>query len=62
MAVFQRLHEPARAEIAITAVQHLQGQKVPPVIDTGVQIVTPENVKTPEMAQLLDPPVAQYLK
>ena len=45
-----------------TAVQHLQGQKVPPVIDTGVQIVTPENVKTPEMAQLLDPPVAQYLK
>ena len=45
-----------------TAVQHLQGQKVPPVIDTGVQIVTPENVKTPEMVQLLDPPVAQYLK
>ena len=45
-----------------TAVQHLQGQKVPPVIDTGVQIVTPENMKTPEMAQLLEPPVAQYLK
>jgi ribose transport system substrate-binding protein len=44
-----------------TAVQHLQGQKVPPVIDTGVQIVTPENVKTPEMMQLLDPPVAKYL-
>jgi ribose transport system substrate-binding protein len=45
-----------------TAVQHLQGQKVPPVIDTGVQVVTPENVKTPEMVQLLEPPVAQYLK
>ena len=45
-----------------TAVQHLQGQKVPPVIDTGVHVVTPENVKTPEMVQLLEPPVAQYLK
>ncbi len=45
-----------------TAVQHLQGQKVPPVIDTGVQIVTPENVKTPEMRAHLEPPVAEYLK
>ncbi len=45
-----------------TAVQHLQGQKVPPVIDTGVHVITPENVKTPEMAQLLTPPVDQYLK
>jgi ribose transport system substrate-binding protein len=45
-----------------TAVQHLQGQKVPPVIDTGVHIVTPENVKTPEMKQLLEPPVNEYLK
>jgi ribose transport system substrate-binding protein len=45
-----------------TAVQHLQGQKVPPVIDTGVHIVTPENVKTPEMKQLLEPPVDEYLK
>jgi ribose transport system substrate-binding protein len=45
-----------------TAVQHLQGQKVPPLIDTGVQIVTPENVKTPEMQAHLNPPVAEYLK
>jgi len=45
-----------------TAVQHLQGQKVPPVIDTGVHVITPENVKTPEMAQLLTPPVDEYLK
>ena len=29
---------------------------------TGVQIVTHENVKTPEMVQLLEPPVAKYLK
>jgi ribose transport system substrate-binding protein len=45
-----------------TAVQHLQGQKVPAMIDTGVQIVTPENVKTPEMQAHLSPPVADYLK
>jgi len=44
-----------------TAVQHLQGQKVPPMIDTGVHVVTPENVKTPAIALLLDPPVAKYL-
>jgi ribose transport system substrate-binding protein len=44
-----------------TAVQHLQGQKVPPMIDTGVHVITPENVKTPEMVQLLDPPIAKYL-
>jgi hypothetical protein len=25
-------------------------------------VITPENVKTPEMAQLLTPPVDQYLK
>jgi ribose transport system substrate-binding protein len=45
-----------------TAVQHLEGQKVPAMIDTGVQIVTPENVATPEMRQHLDPPVSEYLK
>ena len=45
-----------------TAVQHLQGQKVPAMIDTGVHVITPENVKTPEMVQLLDPPVAKYLE
>jgi ribose transport system substrate-binding protein len=45
-----------------TAAQHLQGQAVPPIIDTGVQIVTPENIKTPEMQAHLSPPVAEYLK
>jgi ribose transport system substrate-binding protein len=44
-----------------TAVQHLQGTKVPAMIDTGVHVITPENVKTPEMAALLDPPVGKYL-
>jgi ribose transport system substrate-binding protein len=45
-----------------TAVQHLEGQTVPPMIDTGVQIVTPENVASPEMQAHLNPPVAEYLK
>jgi ribose transport system substrate-binding protein len=45
-----------------TAVQHLEGQKVPAVIDTGVQVVTPENIKSPEMQAHLNPPVAEYLK
>jgi ribose transport system substrate-binding protein len=44
-----------------TAAQHLQGQKVPAVIDTGVHIITPENVDSPEMKPILDPPVAQFL-
>jgi ribose transport system substrate-binding protein len=45
-----------------TAAQHLQGQKVPAVIDTGVHIITPENVNTAEMKPILEPPVAEYLK
>jgi ribose transport system substrate-binding protein len=45
-----------------TAVQHLQGQQVPPVIDTGVAVVTTGNVDTPEMKRLLEPPIADYLK
>lgn len=44
-----------------TAAQHLQGQKVPAVIDTGVHIITPENVDSPEIKPILDPPVAQFL-
>jgi ribose transport system substrate-binding protein len=45
-----------------TMVQHLQGQPVPPVIDTGVQVVTPENIETPEMRRLIKPPIEEYLK
>jgi ribose transport system substrate-binding protein len=45
-----------------TMVQHLQGQTVPAFIDTGVQVVTPENVDTPEMQRLLKPPLDEYLR
>ena len=36
-------------------------EKVPAMVDTGVHVITPDNVKTPEMAALLDPPVGKYL-
>lgn len=45
-----------------TMMQHLQGQAVPPVIDTGVQVVTPENMDSPEMQRLLKPPIDEYLR
>jgi len=44
-----------------TMAQHLQGQTVKPMIDTGVHIITPENMNTPEMQKLLKPPVDEYL-
>jgi ribose transport system substrate-binding protein len=44
-----------------TMAQHLRGEKVAPVIDTGVHVVTPENMDTPEMQKLLKPPVEEYL-
>jgi hypothetical protein len=31
-------------------------------IDTGVMMVTPENVEAPEVRDLIDPPVEQYLQ
>jgi ribose transport system substrate-binding protein len=45
-----------------TMMQHLQGQPVSAVIDTGVQMVTPENMSTPAMQAILKPPVDDYLK
>ncbi|HWW02678.1 MAG TPA: substrate-binding domain-containing protein [Candidatus Acidoferrum sp.] len=46
----------------ITAVKHLQGQKVEHQIDTGVRLVTPENMNEPESKELLYPPLDEYLK
>jgi ribose transport system substrate-binding protein len=45
-----------------TLVDHLQGRPVPKLIDTGVSVVTPANLETPEMQSLIRPPVEQYLK
>jgi ribose transport system substrate-binding protein len=44
-----------------TAIAVLRGEKVAPVIDTGVGFVTKENMNEPAMAELLSPPLAKYL-
>jgi ribose transport system substrate-binding protein len=46
----------------IRMVDHLQGRPVERRIDTGVWMITPENLKAPESAALLHPPVGEYLK
>lgn len=45
-----------------TLVDALDGKKVPKRIDTGVTLVTPENMKQPDINAILNPPVDQYLK
>jgi ribose transport system substrate-binding protein len=45
-----------------TAVKHLHGEKVEKRIDTGVVLVTKENMDQPEIKDLLYPPLDKYLK
>jgi len=45
-----------------TMVKHLQGEKVESLIDTGVVLVTPENMEQPNIKELLEPPLDKYLK
>lgn len=45
-----------------TLVQAIQKQKVEPNIDTGVTMVTLDNIKQPDVDALLHPPLDQYLK
>jgi ribose transport system substrate-binding protein len=45
-----------------TMVEHLQGKAVEKRIDTGVVMVTPENLDAAEIQTLLHPPLDQYLK
>ena len=44
-----------------TMVNHLKGKPVEKRIDTGVVMVTPENMGTPEMSELTHPPIDKYL-
>jgi ribose transport system substrate-binding protein len=44
-----------------TIVEHLQGKTVEKRIDTGVALVTKENMAQPDMAELLNPPLKKYL-
>jgi ribose transport system substrate-binding protein len=46
----------------MTMVKHLQGEQVEKRIDTGVVLVTPENMEQPDMHDLLHPPLDKYLK
>jgi ribose transport system substrate-binding protein len=46
----------------LTVVSAIKGEKVDKTIDTGVTLVTPENMNTPEIQTLLSPPIDQYLK
>jgi ribose transport system substrate-binding protein len=58
------LQNPFRmAGLAVrTLVDHLLGKPVPRRVDTGVTLVTPANLDTPQMRELLNPPLATYLK
>lgn len=45
-----------------TMVQHLRGEKVEKRVDTGVALITKENMGEPEMKNLLSPPIDKWLK
>jgi ribose transport system substrate-binding protein len=45
-----------------TMVDHLQGKPVEKRIDTGVTLVTMENMEMPDVQQLLHPPLSKYLQ
>jgi len=46
----------------MTMMKHLQGQQVEKRVDTGVYLVTRENMEQPEIKELLYPPLEKYLK
>ena len=45
-----------------TMVEHLQGKTVEKRIDTGITMITPDNIDAAETQALLHPPLDQYLK
>jgi ribose transport system substrate-binding protein len=45
-----------------TMVEFLQGKPIQKRIDTGVTLITPDNLNSAEMQALLHPPLEQYLK
>lgn len=45
-----------------TLVDYLRGQSVEKRVDTGVMLVTRENMDQPEVQQLLHPPLSKYLQ
>ncbi len=45
-----------------TMVEHLEGRQVPRRVDTGVTLVTRENMDEPQIKELLQPDLSQWLK
>jgi ribose transport system substrate-binding protein len=45
-----------------TLVSHIRGQKVERRIDTGVQLVTPERMDSPDVKELLQPDLSKWLR
>jgi ribose transport system substrate-binding protein len=45
-----------------TLVDHLLGKPIEKRVDTGVTLITPDNLDTSESQQLLHPPLGEYLK
>lgn len=46
----------------MTVMNQIQGKPVEKKVDTGVQLVTPDNMEKPEIKELLYPPLEKYLK
>ncbi len=46
----------------MTMVEHLEGKPVQKRIDTGVRLITPENMGSQEVQELLHPPFDKYLQ
>ena len=44
-----------------TMVDHLRGRAVPKLVDTGVLLVTPQNVDSAQVKDVVSPPLAKYL-
>ncbi len=45
----------------LTLMKHIRGEPVEKRIDTGVTVVTPENLEQPEIKELIYPPLDKYL-
>jgi ribose transport system substrate-binding protein len=45
-----------------TLVAHLRGEKVPPRVDTGSAVATPDNMDEPRITNLLSPPIDKWLE
>jgi ABC-type sugar transport system substrate-binding protein len=45
-----------------TMVRHLLGKPVEKVVDTGVFLITPQNMDDPASKDLIRPPFERYLK